>query len=77
VTEPVEIRASLERQLLSPVRWEETVRALLDWGATRFLEIGPGKVLTGLVRALDKQASCIPLGDAAQVEAFLTGGGNT
>jgi [acyl-carrier-protein] S-malonyltransferase len=74
VTEPAEIRASLERQLLSPVRWEETVRALLDWGATRFLEIGPGKVLTGLVRALDKQANCIPLGDAAQVEAFLAGG---
>lgn len=74
VTEPDEIRASLERQLLSPVRWEETVRALLDWGATRFLEIGPGKVLTGLVRALDKQAQCVPLGDAAQVEAFLAGG---
>jgi [acyl-carrier-protein] S-malonyltransferase len=67
----------LERQLLSPVRWEETVRALLDWGATRFLEIGPGKVLTGLVRALDKQANCIPLGDVAQVEAFLAGGAAT
>lgn len=77
VTEPAEIRASLERQLLSPVRWEETVRALLDWGATRFLEIGPGKVLTGLVRALDKQANCIPLGDVAQVEAFLAGGAAT
>jgi [acyl-carrier-protein] S-malonyltransferase len=74
VTEPEEIRASLERQLLSPVRWEETVRALFDWGATRFLEIGPGKVLTGLVRSLDKQANCLPLGDAAQVEAFLAGG---
>ena len=74
VTEPTEIRASLERQLLSPVRWEETVRALLDWGATRFLEIGPGKVLTGLVRALDKQANCIPLGDAAQLDAFLAEG---
>jgi [acyl-carrier-protein] S-malonyltransferase len=74
VTEPAEIRASLERQLLSPVRWEETVRALLDWGATRFLEIGPGKVLTGLVRALDKQADCLSLGDAVQVEAFLAGG---
>jgi [acyl-carrier-protein] S-malonyltransferase len=73
VTEPREIRVSLERQLLSPVRWEDTVRALLEWGADRFLEIGPGKVLTSLVRALDKQASCIPLGDAAQVEAFLAG----
>lgn len=74
VTEPGEIRASLERQLLSPVRWEETVRALLDWGAGRFLEIGPGKVLTSLVRAMDKQAICTPLGDAAQIEAFLSGG---
>jgi [acyl-carrier-protein] S-malonyltransferase len=74
VTGPAKIRASLERQLLSPVRWEDTVRALLDWGATRFLEVGPGKVLTGLVRALDKQVTCIPLGDVAQVEAFLAGG---
>jgi [acyl-carrier-protein] S-malonyltransferase len=74
VTEPRDIRASLERQLLSPVRWEETVRTLLDWGATRFLEIGPGKVLTGLVRALDKQVTCLPLGDATQVGAYLSGG---
>jgi [acyl-carrier-protein] S-malonyltransferase len=77
VTRPAEIRSSLEQQLLSPVRWEATVRSLLEWGATRFLEIGPGKVLTGLVRALDKQAVCVPLGDVAQVEAFVAGGGNT
>ncbi len=76
VTGPAEIRASLEQQLLSPVRWEATVRSLLEWGATRFLEIGPGKVLTGLVRALDKQVECVPLGDVAQVEAFVAGGGN-
>ncbi len=71
VVEPEAIRASLESQLLSPVRWEQTVRALLDWEAGRFLEIGPGKVLAGLVRAADKQAVTVPLGEAAQVEGFL------
>ncbi len=72
VVEPEAIRTSLEAQLLSPVLWEQTVRALLDWGAGRFVEIGPGKVLTGLVRAADKEASTLAIGDAAQVEAFRT-----
>ena len=71
VIEPDAIRASLERQLLSPVRWEETVRYLLAWGAARFLEVGPGKVLTGLVRAVDRQAACEPLGEAGSIDAWI------
>lgn len=75
VTEPEEIRASLERQLLSAVRWEQTVRRLLDWGAERFLEIGPGKVLAGLVRGVSKRVPVLSLGDGEQVAAFLAEGG--
>jgi [acyl-carrier-protein] S-malonyltransferase len=71
VTEPEAIRASLERQLLSPVLWEQTVRNLLAWGANRFLELGPGKVLSGLVRGVDKQIRTVAVGDAEQVSAFL------
>lgn len=70
VIAPDAIRASLERQLLSPVRWEATVRHLLGWGAGRFLEVGPGKVLTGLVRAIDRQAGCEPLGEAEAILAW-------
>jgi len=68
-----EIRRSLEQQLLSPVRWEQTVRALLEWGAERFVEIGPGKVLSGLVRAVERKAPTIALGEADAVAEFLQG----
>lgn len=67
VTEPEEIRRSLSRQLLSPVRWDATVRAMLDWGAEVFYEVGPGKVLSGLVRAVSRDAVVHPLGTVDQV----------
>ncbi len=50
VTRAAEIRDVLYRQLTSPVRWEQTVRNMVRDGATRFVEVGPGKVLQGLVR---------------------------
>ena len=71
VVEPAAIRRSLERQLLSPVRWEQITRSLLDWGAERFLELGPGKVLSGLVRSVEREAQTVAVGDAAQVAAWL------
>jgi [acyl-carrier-protein] S-malonyltransferase len=74
VTLPAAIRASLEAQLLSSVRWEATIRRMLAWGAERFIEIGPGKVLSGLVRSIDKAARCEALGDAESVGAWLAGG---
>lgn len=69
VQEPEEIRASLARQILSPVRWEPTVRRMLDEGATRFIEIGPGKVLSGLVRAVKKDVDHYAIGTAEQTTA--------
>ncbi len=53
VTRAVEIRELLHQQLSSPVRWEESVRNMIRDGAGRFLEIGPGKVLQGLVKRID------------------------
>ena len=52
VREAGEIRALLEQQLTSPVRWEESVRAMVSDGASEFLEVGPGKVLQGLARRI-------------------------
>jgi [acyl-carrier-protein] S-malonyltransferase len=52
--EPESIRDLLFRQLASPVRWVDTVRQLTTLGVTQFVECGPGKVLAGLVRRIDK-----------------------
>ncbi len=71
VTDPSEIRTSLEKQLLSPVRWEETIRNMIDSGVTRFVEVGPGKVLCGLVRAVDKSLDFEAVGTLEQIEARL------
>lgn len=54
LTEPDEIRQALGRQLTSPVHWTESVRWMIGQGATRFVEVGPGEVLTGLLRRIDR-----------------------
>ncbi|HVL12661.1 MAG TPA: acyltransferase domain-containing protein, partial [Gemmata sp.] len=55
-TDPAEIRGLLVRQVLSPVRWEATVRGLLADGVERFYEIGPGRVLAGLMKRVNRKA---------------------
>ncbi len=65
------IREALVRQIESPVRWVETVRAMLGLGATRFVECGPGKVLAGLNKRIDKQAETLAVYDAATLRAAL------
>lgn len=52
-TAPVEIKANLVAQLTAPVRWTQTVRNMIAAGATEFVELGPGKVLQGLVAKID------------------------
>jgi [acyl-carrier-protein] S-malonyltransferase len=53
---PAEIRTLLSRQLVNPVRWEESVRYLLAQGFDTFYEIGPGRVLQGLMKRIDRSA---------------------
>ncbi len=53
VTDPAEIRRNLVNQLTSPVRWTQSVRAMVADGAGRFIESGPGQVLQGLIRKID------------------------
>ncbi|MDP5029000.1 MAG: ACP S-malonyltransferase [Paraglaciecola sp.] len=57
-SEPMAIKLALVKQLYSPVRWTETVVALADNGVESLYEIGPGKVLTGLAKRIDKRVSC-------------------
>ncbi len=54
VTSPAEIKKNLIAQLTAPVRWTQTVRNMIAGGATLFTEIGPGKVLQGLVKKVDR-----------------------
>lgn len=56
--DPEEIRRLLIQQVLQPVRWEESIRHLLDQGFDQFYEVGPGRVLRGLLRRVDRKASC-------------------
>ena len=57
-TDPVEIRANLIAQLTSPVRWTQIVQNMLADGATSFTELGPGSVLQGLIKKVDRSAVC-------------------
>lgn len=56
-TDPAEIKANLVAQLTAPVRWTQTVRNMIADGATEFVELGPGKVLQGLVSKIDKEVA--------------------
>lgn len=63
---PVEdLREVLLAALIRPVRWRETVLRLCELGATRFLESGPGEVLTGLIRRTTDEAEALPITDLA------------
>ncbi len=66
-------RAQLGAQLTSPVRWVESMQRVSrdSDGSARFVEIGPGKVLSGLLRRIVREASSTNLGSAADVRAFL------
>ncbi|HEX6939147.1 MAG TPA: ACP S-malonyltransferase [Longimicrobiales bacterium] len=71
VAEVEAARELLVRQLTSPVRWTGCVRTMLGAGVDRFLELGPGSVLTGLLKRIDRSAGATTLGTADEVEAFL------
>jgi [acyl-carrier-protein] S-malonyltransferase len=58
-----ELQRLLVRQVTAPVRWEETARAVLALGPTVALEVGPGRVLTGLLRRSAPTVTAVPAGD--------------
>ncbi|MDT7779622.1 MAG: [acyl-carrier-protein] S-malonyltransferase [Acidobacteriota bacterium] len=65
-------RDSLIRQVSSPVRWRESVELLVDAGVELFIELGPGKVLSGLVRQTAKRARSLNIEDAASLASTRT-----
>jgi len=54
VTDPEEIKKNLMKQLTAPVKWTQTIQQMIADGATEFIEVGPGKVLLGLLRKIDR-----------------------
>lgn len=62
--DPEAIKDILVRQVVSPVRWEESIRAMLDAGIDEFYEIGPGRVLTGLLKRINRKIPCTVVNDS-------------
>jgi len=60
--EPAEFPGLLVQQVLAPVLWEDCVRGLLGAGVEKFYEIGPGKVLKGLMKRIDRKVECVTVG---------------
>ncbi|QBG34533.1 ACP S-malonyltransferase [Litorilituus sediminis] len=66
-SDPEAIKKALVRQLYSPVRWSETVVELAKGGVNVAVEVGPGKVLQGLLKRIDKSINCVSLNDEASL----------
>lgn len=71
VSEPSEIRSMLENQVTGSVRWTESIRLLIEMGHRNFIEMGPGKVLAGLVAKIDKEATVYSIEDLASLESAV------
>ena len=63
------VRELLVRQVCAPVRWEQSVQTMIGLGVTKYVEIGPGKVLTGLVKRINKEMTLVNIEDTAGVKA--------
>lgn len=62
-TAPSDLQALFPKQLVSPVRWEDSLRHLIAMGAEQFFEIGAGRVLAGTLKRIDRKAACECFGD--------------
>jgi [acyl-carrier-protein] S-malonyltransferase len=68
-TAPAELRDALVRQVSAPVRWVESMQLLIENGVATVIEVGPGKVLSGLMRQTSRDIKCLNVEDAASLEA--------
>jgi [acyl-carrier-protein] S-malonyltransferase len=70
-TDASKIKEKLVKQIKFPVKWEESVRSMVALGFDRFIEIGPGKVLSGLIRRIDRSKMALNIEDCASLEKTL------
>jgi [acyl-carrier-protein] S-malonyltransferase len=71
ITRGAEAREALIRQVTLPVRWEESIRELIEQGATTFVEVGPGRVLSGLLRQIDRSVHTLNVEDVKSLKSGL------
>ena len=71
VSDAERLRDALIRQVTGSVRWVESMRVLIENKPTHFIEVGPGKVLCGLMRQIDRGQSCMNVGDVASLEKVM------
>jgi len=71
ITSGEEAREALVRQVTLPVRWEESMHELIEQGATTFVEVGPGRVLSGLLRQIERSVHCVNVEDTKSLETAL------
>jgi [acyl-carrier-protein] S-malonyltransferase len=69
---PDDAREALIRQVTGAVRWEQSMRTLIAQGVDTFVEVGPGKVLCGLMRQIDRSKSCVNVEDEASLQKTLS-----
>lgn len=69
--EVASIKEKLDMQMRSPVRWYESVEYMIENGADTFVEIGPGNVLTGLVKKIDESVRVFNINDSETLKATL------
>jgi [acyl-carrier-protein] S-malonyltransferase len=72
-TEPDTIRSLLERQLTSPVLWHQSMKYLSDNGVDSVVEVGPGKVLCGLLKRISPETACVSVSDRESIGLFMEG----
>jgi len=70
-SDPPEIRVRLTEQVIRSVRWEDSIRYLIDQGFTRFIELGPGTALSGFVKRIDRNVRTYSVADVPRLEATV------
>jgi [acyl-carrier-protein] S-malonyltransferase len=71
VSDQLRARDTLVAQVTGAVKWEQSMRLLIENGVQTFVEIGPGKVLCGLMRQIDRSKTCLNVGDEASLSKTL------
>jgi len=71
VEDPQEIKSLLVEQVVKPVRWLQSIQYCLENGITQFVELGPGKILSSLIRQIDPNVPCISLGTADEIKKII------
>jgi [acyl-carrier-protein] S-malonyltransferase len=71
VSDELRARATLVGQVTGAVKWEQCMRLLIEQGVETFIEIGPGKVLCGLMRQIDRSKTCLNVGDEASLNKTM------